>query len=183
MKIDSQHLCRDQVTHRKTGSSTHSVVTIALVSALLCILTGCERWALDQKMEELCKKDGGVKVYEKVKVPSGWLDFSGRPNPKMFPSRDVGGGRSRQMVADQYLIETTREEIKSPSNDGVGFYTEPRLTRYVIFIRRLSDNKTLGEEVSYGRLGGDLSLGHPSSKSCPDPAPVPDVIQSVFNKE
>jgi hypothetical protein len=30
-------------------------VSIALVAALFLILSGCERWALDKQMEELCK--------------------------------------------------------------------------------------------------------------------------------
>ena len=165
------------------GNSMRGVIAIALAAASLSILARCERWTLDRQMEELCKKDGGVKVYEKVKVPPAWLDFSGRPNLKMFPSRDVGGGLSRQLLADQYVIETRRQDIKRPSNEDPGFYTEGRLSRYATVVRRLADNKTLGKEVSYGRSGGDLSLGHPSSKSCPDPSPVPDVIQSVFIKE
>jgi hypothetical protein len=167
----------------RDSNTMRGVVLIAFAAALFLILSGCERWALDKQMEELCKKDGGVKVYEQVKVPTGWLDVAGRPNLKVFPTRDVGGGMSRQVLADQYVIETRRQDIKRASNDDPGFYTEGRLSRYAIVVRRVADNKTLGEEVSYGRSGGDLSLGHPSYRSCPDPRPIPDVIQSVFVKE
>jgi hypothetical protein len=158
-------------------------VTAGVTLLATALLAGCEASRLDRQMADLCKKDGGVKVYETVKAPPGWLDSSGHPNIKMFPSLDVGGGLSRQMVSDQYMIEGKLQDIKRPLNDKSGFYTEGRLFRYTTFVLRLSDNKTLGEEVSYWRSGGDLSLGHPSSKTCPDPRPIPDVIQSVFIKE
>ena len=42
------------------------LVAIATIVAMLVTLSGCERYALNRQMEELCKKDGGVKIYETV---------------------------------------------------------------------------------------------------------------------
>src|SRR5688572_8558398 len=41
---------------------------LLIFSTMILLLTGCERYALDRKMEQLCKMDGGVKVYETVKL-------------------------------------------------------------------------------------------------------------------
>lgn len=156
---------------------------LAISALFVTQLVGCEAGRLDQQMEELCKKDGGVKVYEAVKVPAEWLDFAGHPSVKTFPRQNVGGGISRQSVAGLYLIEKQNQVIKSRSNDDRGLYVKGRLNRSRIIVLRISDNKILGEEVSYGRSGGDVSLGHSSSNSCPSPRPNPDVVQSVFLKD
>lgn len=158
----------------------HGITIVALSAALLA---GCEAHRLDQQMKQLCDRDGGVKIYETVKVPPAWLDFAGRPNVQKFPRQVLGGGTARQAVADRYIVEEQHEIIKRRSGDDRGLYLEGRLDRYRTIVRRMSDNKILGEEVSYGRSGGDISLGHPSSNSCPNPRPSPDVVQSIFIKE
>ena len=53
----------------RDGLRRRSAAVISLAATLLLTLAGCERWALDRKMEELCRKDGGVKVYETVTLP------------------------------------------------------------------------------------------------------------------
>ena len=50
-----------------TGRRATLLLTFA---ALTTALAGCERWSLDRQMEELCKKDGGIKVYETVTLPA-----------------------------------------------------------------------------------------------------------------
>lgn len=54
---------------------------IAASTALLLSLglAGCERWELDRQMEELCRKDGGVKVYEAVTLSAGEFSNVGEP--------------------------------------------------------------------------------------------------------
>jgi len=47
--------------------------------AMIFVLTGCEKFALDRQMEDLCKKDGGVKVYETVTLPASMFDQLGDP--------------------------------------------------------------------------------------------------------
>lgn len=47
---------------------------LVTLAGLTVVLGGCERWALDRQMEEMCRKDGGVKVYEKVRDPG--IEFS-----------------------------------------------------------------------------------------------------------
>ena len=52
---------------------------ILLIAALL--LSGCEKARLDQQVKELCAKDGGIKVYETVKLPADRFDQWGMVKP------------------------------------------------------------------------------------------------------
>lgn len=56
-----------------------SVITIRMAAIALLALVGCERWELDRQMEELCKRDGGVKVYETVTLPASEFSNVGQP--------------------------------------------------------------------------------------------------------
>ena len=57
----------------------HRVIPIFLACILLLLLSGCERWYLDSKMEELCAKDGGIKIYETVTLPASDFNEFGEP--------------------------------------------------------------------------------------------------------
>lgn len=46
----------------------------AATAAILASLAGCEKYALDRQMAELCKKDGGLEVYETVTLPRSAFD-------------------------------------------------------------------------------------------------------------
>lgn len=48
-----------------------------IASLMLVSLVGCEKYALDRQMAELCKKDGGLKVYETVTLPRSSFDPTG----------------------------------------------------------------------------------------------------------
>src|SRR5690606_28716358 len=51
-----------------------------LTTILVAIfLPGCERYKLDAQMNALCKNDGGIKVYEVVKMPPEMFNLNGDP--------------------------------------------------------------------------------------------------------
>jgi hypothetical protein len=128
-------------------------------------------------MEELCKKDGGVTVFETVVVPSGAFDASGRLVTLRKESRH---GQFIDLVQQSYEIK--REETAIKAGDPFkGLVSEGRLLRYQTTVRRLSDNKVLGTEITYGRTGGSLTLGHPSQNYCPKPRPAA-IENLVFKK-
>jgi hypothetical protein len=136
------------------------VKTIPLVVAALW-LTACEKYALDRQMEELCKKDGGVKVYETVKLPGSEFDSQGQPLTKY-----IMAAKEEEKFGPDYRYVVLREELKT----GDPFKGEGRLTRFEESIYRRADSKLLGNAVTYSRAGGDLIvLSHPSSNSCPKP--------------
>ncbi len=152
--------------------------TRLLLAATLFLLTGCEKFALDRQMEELCKKDGGVKVYETVTLPPEMFDQWGDPFPG-WRGRVLQGKPEERLGPDyRYVVE--RHYLK----EGDPLKGEGRLTRHVTQIIRRADNKLMGEAVSYGRSGGDfIAYAHPTSKSCPTYKTDDDwVIKSVFLK-
>lgn len=149
-------------------------VILGLAVLGLLPLGGCEKYELDRRMEELCKKDGGIKIHETVTLPPEMFDQDGDPFP---------GWRKRseyeRLGPDYRLVQQTTYLKQGEPLKGEG-----RLDRSHWKVVRNSDNKILGEGVSYGRSGGDfIVLGHFTSKSCPprfgeDQA----LIHSVFIK-
>lgn len=87
-------------------------MTATLVSILLvATLAGCEKYELDRQMEALCKKDGGVRVYEKVHLPMNLFDTTGRLITG--PAEDVGDGLYVQEASKDLRIERRTEVIKA----------------------------------------------------------------------
>lgn len=146
---------------------------IAMLLAVLA-LAGCEKYALDRQMEELCEKDGGVKVYETVTLPPEMFDQWGDPFPGWR------GRKPEDRLGPDYLYEKETTHIKR----GDAFKGEGELRRTVVRIYRRSDRKLMGEAVAYGRSGGDfIPFAHPSSKHCPIYKTDDEwVIKSVFVK-
>lgn len=65
-------------------------VTGMAFAGLLWFAVG-EKWLLDREVRELCAKDGGVKVYETVRLPSERFDKWGNvgiPNKRYAKSSD-----------------------------------------------------------------------------------------------
>lgn len=127
---------------------------------LVPLLTSCEKYQLDRQMEELCKKDGGVKIYETVKLPPEMFDESGYPFP---------GWRDRLHKEDRLSKDYLYVEETTVLKDGDPFAYEGkgRLSKWHIQIIRRSDQKVLGEATGYSRTGGDFWSPHPSSNHCP----------------
>jgi hypothetical protein len=120
-------------------------------------LVGCgsvQKVELDREVDRLCAIDGGVHIYEVVRLPKEHFGSNG----EVFP---------------QYRGRLLTEGRFGPAF-GVRFDTkvlvagDPSLIRRSTSILRKSDNKVLGEIVTYGRRGGDgLGPGEPSSHVCP----------------
>ncbi|MBX9716300.1 MAG: hypothetical protein K2X42_06850 [Burkholderiaceae bacterium] len=139
-------------------------------------LAGCERWELDRQMEALCKKDGGIKVYETVTLPAS--EFGPGDEP-LFKYRAIARSRA-QIFGPDYKYSNDHETLAGKgANPETG---SGQLVRLHWAIHRLADGKLLGEQVEYRRHGGDLfTFGfQPSSASCP--SVKRDVAQLVFIK-
>lgn len=127
------------------------------------------KWRADKLVDELCAKDGGIKVYETVTLPkqrfNQWGQF------EVSSERYVKSG-------EQYYLahETTDIEGKSASTNigALAVFKQ----HFKIF--RIADKKLLGDATIYARTGGD-SIGpwHPSSHSCPK---NPNLEAAVFLK-
>lgn len=129
-------------------------VSVAGLAGLLWLAQG-EKWLLDRQVRELCAKDGGVKVYETVKLPAdrfdqwGMIDFY-RPTQK------------ENALGPEYVF---KQETHYYSKG------DPEMWRARYQVTRRVDQKLLGETILYGRAGGDLpGPWHPSGFRCPEVA-------------
>lgn len=132
------------------------VVGFAILSAPVLVSNGMKVY-YDRQVRELCAKDGGVRIYETVRLPAEKFDELKRVN---FVLPD----KTRAEPADEYYSETDRHYYRKGN---------PEVSRRQYRIIRRSDQKILGELVLYGRGGGDLpGPWHGSSFTCPDPTQV-----------
>lgn len=162
------------------------VIKIFPCLALCAALLGCgEKYALDSQMEALCKKDGGIKVYETVTIPPDRFDQNGYPFPAQMRNFSQPIVTSDQVTSEEnfgpgYRLISNTTYLKNGNpikGDGV-------LRRYSERVVRLADNKVLGDAVSFGRTGGDfVALGHPSSNHCPAGQGTNAATRAVFIKE
>jgi hypothetical protein len=148
-------------------------LTVAMVTVFsLIALAGCERYELDRQMEALCKKDGGVKIYETVTLPASeyeaiWKYAATARSPADYYGPDYRAVRTREVL------------VGKNAKPGTG---EGRLARLYSAVYRRSDGRLLGEQVQYRRDGGDpFTLGfQPSSAACPHIEP--GLAKSIFIK-
>lgn len=149
--------------------------TIAAIG-LVFMLIGCERWELDRKMEALCNKDGGIKVYETVTLPASEFSNIGQPLARFAQQaasiEDSLGPDFRYVIQKEILVGA-----QANLESGRG-----RLERIHEVVYRRKDSRILGEYVWYARGGGDgFTFGfQPSSEYCPKPGS--SLINSIYVK-
>ena len=111
----------------------------------------------DHRIKEMCEKNGGVTVFEKVEIskadyPS--LKFTSNGHA-IFPPES----HANQNTPFYYTFKT--EYLKKGS---------PDVMRFEQSIIRSKDKKALSTHISYARSGGDFPdfISYPSSYSCGD---------------
>jgi len=119
----------------------------------------------DAQVNRLCAIDGGVKVYETVKLPPERFDKFGKVK---IPSKNDA------KPSDDYYYESETKFFKTGN---------PDLRRVHDKIMRQGDGKVMGEFIYYARRGGDLpGPWHSSSFGCPDLSSLPSFENSIFVK-
>lgn len=124
-----------------------------LAMGLPFILIGANRavvyWA-DREVDRLCAKDGGVHVYETVKL--GPENFG--PDGTVFPQYE------RLMAQKRDISLRYGPDYAAVSKDSIlraGRYMfVPGINRYLTQYVRRADGKVLAEMVMYSRFGGGL---------------------------
>jgi len=138
--------------------------TFLFILWILPFLTACaigpSKGQLDDEVRRLCAIDGGIKVYETVRLPAERFDQYGQMRvPAKWLSKPED---------DYYYEGSTNYLIKG----------NPELLQLRTRFYRKSDNKLLGESTLYVRRGGDMpGPWHGSSFSCPQST---DLSRHIF---
>lgn len=160
---------RGEARMRTPSSVAGAGVALTLFALGLAACGSVQKAELDREVDRLCAIDGGVHVYEVVRLPKE--DFG--PDGTVFPQyRHLPSNKGRfsasyfARVADKVLVTG-----------------DPAMGRINTQIVRASDDKVLGELVIYRRSGGGGSgLSERSEYSCPK-GPVFNLETQVFKPQ
>jgi len=145
--------------------------TIATLLLLLPLATACasgpSKSELDAEVKRLCAIDGGIKVYETVKLPADKFNKYGQIN---FYKPTQG----ENALGHEYVMKTDIHDYRTGN---------PSLYRYHVQVLLKHSGKLLGESIGYTRGGGDLpGPWQPSSFSCPDRYGEGSLLTAIFVK-
>lgn len=148
-------------------------VSTFICSSIFCFLAGCatpSQMYWDHKVKELCEKDGGVTVYEKVELTKEeYKNFGGANGIIPIPSED-------SPIAEKY--EYLSKNIEMEIN-----HSDPYVRRMEYIVYRKSDKKIIGRFVNYTRIGGDIDTGisEKTHFSCADMKSISlDIEREIF---
>lgn len=140
------------------------ISTVATVIVTACATPS--QTSADAEVNRLCAIDGGIKVYETVKLfPEKFNQYGSIQIPD----------RAKAKPTDEYYYEWNVTYYKQDN---------PSLRRDHFKIFRQSDGKLLGEDISYARRGGDIQgPWHDSSYRCPAAEKQSSLESKIFLKE
>jgi hypothetical protein len=143
---------------------------LPLTSLFLPILTACTsgpiaKAILDEEVNIRCEVDGGIKVYETVKLPPDKFNKWGQVAFNI-PNKE------RKRPDSEYYYTLTELYYKKGN---------PEVSRSHFKLYQARNNVLLGEAISYGRRGGDVvGPWHESSYRCPTKASITNLKENVF---
>lgn len=137
------------------------IASVAILSMPALVSNGVKAY-YDRQVRELCAKDGGVRVYETVRLLPELVGKFRIPTTPYQKLKDT----------DKYYSEWNEQNYREGN---------PSIRRDHFLVYRRADMKLLGEAVSYARLGGDLpGPWHESSFSCPEDSGNSVLQQRIF---
>ena len=166
------------VKRRKTRKvGLIGLLFLAIIVGLWWGLPTYRKLQADFMVEELCKKDGGIRVFEIVRLPQerfspqGNMVFSGNKN---LPPLKEGSTPNDEFY---FTHETNWILPDSGFNSLAVWKTHQKLFR-------AKDGKLLGESIAYSRRGGDpMGPWHPSSFGCPKNVDIVFLVRKVIVKQ
>ncbi|UJP04202.1 MAG: hypothetical protein LZF85_07165 [Nitrosomonas sp.] len=139
---------------------------LVFASALIYSSFFTEKDRLDREVKRLCAIDGGIKVYETVKLSADRFEKDGSI---YIPSKQIA------KLDDDYYYESFQQFLVEGN---------PSMWRNQYRVYRMSDNKLIGEASSYSRHGGNIpGPWHGSSFRCPVTADITNLNMQIFIKE
>lgn len=118
------------------------LVSVLIVSGWLAkYLSESEMRRLDKEVDRLCAVDGGVMIYETVRLPAESFHKEGKP---LLPYGRDDTGFGYFMKGFEQLVAGTPDHLQGAS-----------LKRWEMRVIRASDGKLIARSVWYNRSGGD----------------------------
>jgi hypothetical protein len=157
----------------KGGAARRRILGGTVLASLALGLSGCFGWVpfrqayWDAKVKEMCEKDGGVTISEKLHISKSDIDLLGRVDGKIgVPMKDLAHPNAPAFAVNQITI-------LRDGNPGV-WRSEWAVTRRV-------DQVIIARVVIYNRSGGDFpSPAHESRFTCPDLKVITSDLQQLF---
>jgi len=147
------------------------IAAAVLVVWLVKYASESEMRRLDKEVDRLCAIDGGIRIYETVKLPASSFNQFGQP---AVPQ----GGKDDKRFG--YFVRGESKTLAGP-----GQPPGARLLRDQTQVVRTEDGKVIAEIVIYTRGGGYWLEGVPGigkGKNCPTLYRA-DFYQKVFIRE
>jgi hypothetical protein len=146
------------------------MIPVALVVLLILAVAFYEgrKAYWDYRVREMCEKDGGVKILEKLRISRLDIEHLGRVGGKIgVPVKELAHPNS-----PAYSILTITELRDS----------NPRVSRGESVIVRRTDQRVVALLVVYTRSGGDFPTGFSegTSLACPNLKNITSDLQQLF---
>ena len=144
--------------------SVKSLVIFTVAAVIVAACATPSQMSADAEVNRLCAIDGGIKVYETVRLlPEKFNQHGSIQIPD----------KAKAKPTDEYYYEWNVDYLKRAN---------PELWRSEHRIIRKVDGKLLGSFVRYSRRGGDMpGPWHGSSYSCPEIGSQPSLEKSIFD--
>jgi hypothetical protein len=137
----------------------YGVLFTSVLAAFYLLFWPSEKDHLNTQMAELCKIDGGFKVYERVKLPAGMFDESGNLKNRQ-PVKD--NGQYVIHIGSEYILYDEVETLK----DGDLDKNEGRLFKIHTIVRQTQNNKIVAESIAYRSSGGGQMVCGDAQRRC-----------------
>jgi hypothetical protein len=123
----------------------------------------------DTQVRKMCRKDGGVQIFERVRITKSEINFLGESSGKLVIL-------SKELAHPQSPVYAIRREGKIFASEGNVSIGKSEWS----IIRRL-DKKVVANLIRYSRTGGDSpGFIHQSTFFCPDSEVMSSDIQKLF---
>jgi hypothetical protein len=118
-------------------------------------------------LKELCKRDGGVRVFKHVYLSKAEIDLLGRVDGKIAVPAKRLAHRESPVFAENRITH-----IRA---------SNPAVWRSEWTVVRREDEVIVARWISYVRVGGDPpTYVHPSTFTCPNPTKITSDLQDLF---
>lgn len=152
----------------------HSSLRLVLLAVAALAWFGGSFWEAggkklywDAKVREMCEQDGGIRVYETVKLSADKFNEWGQPN---FYRPDQG----EDALGSEYVFITKIETYRS---------NNPSISKRFYRIIRRKGNVLLGESITYVRSDGDFPGPWFGSRfRCPEQGGIIPLLVAVFQQ-